>query len=85
MPLHPALACEPPASRRLRRWAPLFLFLGLIAITLVPGLIAQDRPFQRSLCDDLGQAVAACASPERTISAAMHADGAALAKPAQVH
>ena len=61
MPLHYTLASEPPASRRLRRCAPLLLFLGMLAGALVPGLIAGDRPFQTSLCDDLEHAPAACA------------------------
>jgi hypothetical protein len=60
MPLHYTLASEPPASRRLRRCAPLFLLLGILGGALLPGLIAGDRPFQTSLCDDLDQAPAAC-------------------------
>ena len=64
MPLHYTLALEPPASRRLRRCAPLLLLLGMLAGALVPGLIAGDRPFQTSLCDDLEQAPAACAPLE---------------------
>ena len=55
MPLHYTLASEPPASRRLRRCAPLLLLLGMLAGALAPGLIAGDRPFQTSLCDDLEQ------------------------------
>jgi hypothetical protein len=79
MPVHPAIACEPPASRRLRRWAPLLLFLGLIAVALLPGRIARDRPFQVSLCDDLAPAPEACAIREQALSAAMdpHALGSA--------
>ena len=84
MPLHPAIACEPPASRRLRRWAPLLLFLGLIAVVLAPGLIASDRPFQVSLCDDLAQAPEACAPRERTISAAMDPAALGSTEPGQV-
>jgi hypothetical protein len=74
MPLHHTLACEPPASRRLRRWVPLLLFLGLIAVALVPGLIANDRPFQANLCDDFEQTGSPCAPLQPTISAAMDAD-----------
>ena len=84
MPLHHMLACQPPASRRLRRWAPLLVLLGMLAATLAPGLIANDRPFQVSLCDDLEQTSPPCAPLEPTISAAMDADGPALAQPGQV-
>jgi hypothetical protein len=78
MSLH-ALACEPPASRRLRWWAPLLLVVGLIAFALAPGLIAGDRPFETSLCGDLEQASAACTELERTASA-IQADGGDLAE-----
>lgn len=83
MPLHPAIACEPPASRRLRQWAPLLLLVGLIAVALMPGLIASDRPFQVSLCDDLAPAPEACAIRERTISAAVDANALGSAEPEQ--
>ena len=56
----------------------------LLAATLAPGLIANDRPFQVSLCDDLEQTSPPCAPLEPTISAAMDADGPALAQPGQV-
>jgi hypothetical protein len=75
MSLHHALACEPPGSRRLRWLAPLLLVAGLIACTLAPGLIAGDRPFQTSLCGDLGAAPDACAELERTASAAIQPVG----------
>ena len=78
MPLHYRLASEPPASRLLRRCAPLFLLLGMLAGALVPGLIAGDRPFQISLCDDLEQAPSACAPLERSLSAVLRAGGADL-------
>ena len=72
MPLHYALASESPASRYLRRCAPLLLLLGILAGALAPGLIAGDRPFQISLCD-LEHAPAACVPLERTLSAALRA------------
>jgi hypothetical protein len=75
MPLHYILAVEQPASRRLRRGAPLLLLLGMLAGALVPGLIAGDRPFQTSLCDDLEQAPASCGLLERTLSAALRGGG----------
>jgi hypothetical protein len=78
MPLHYTLASEPPASRRLRRSAPLLLLLGILAGAPAPGLIAGDRPFQTSLCDDLEHAPAACAPLERTLSAVLRARGADL-------
>ena len=81
MPLHPAIACEPPPSRRLRRWAPLLVLLGMLAATLAPGLIAADRPFQISLCDDLERAPDACAALVRTMLATMPTDGAGLILP----
>jgi ABC-type microcin C transport system permease subunit YejE len=84
MPLHPTIACEPPKSHRLRRWAPLLLFLALIAVVLAPGLIANDRPFQVSLCEDL-EPPTACAPPERTIRAAMQVDRPGSAGPRWVH
>jgi hypothetical protein len=46
MPLHHTLACDSPASRRVRRCAPLLLVVGLTALVLAPGVIAGDRPFQ---------------------------------------
>ena len=81
MPLHHTLASEPPASRRLRRWAPLLVLLGMLTATLLPGLIAADRPFQISLCDDLEQVPDACAALVRTMSATMPTDGAGLILP----
>jgi hypothetical protein len=84
MPFHPSIASEPAASRRLRRCAPVLLFLGLIAVALAPGLIAGDRPFQTSLCDDL-EPPAACAPLARTISAAMHMDETTPAEPGLAH
>jgi hypothetical protein len=78
MPLHCTLASEPPASRRLRRCAPLLLLLAMLAGALAPGLIASDRPFHTSLCDDLEQAPAACAPLERTLSAGLRAGGGDL-------
>ena len=78
MPLHYTLISEPPASRLLRRCAPLLLLLGILAGALVPGLIVGDRPFQTSLCDDLEQAPATCAALERTLSAALRAGGGDL-------
>jgi hypothetical protein len=80
MPLHPAIACEPRASRRLRRWAPLVL-LGMLAAALAPGLIAGDRPFQTSLCDDLEQRPDACAALVHTVLATMPTNGAGLILP----
>jgi hypothetical protein len=75
MPLHYTLTSEPLASRRARRSAPLLLLLGMLVGVLAPGLIAGDRPFQTSLCHDLEHAPAACASLERTLSAALRAGG----------
>ena len=46
MSLHHTLACDSPASRRVRRCAPLLLVVGLTALVLAPGVIAGDRPFQ---------------------------------------
>jgi hypothetical protein len=80
MSLHYTLASEPPASLRLRRCAPLVLLLGMLASTLVPGLIAGDRSFQISLCDDL-EKPAACAPLERLLSAAPRAGGADPVQP----
>jgi hypothetical protein len=67
----------------LRRWAPLLLFLGLIAVALLPGRIASDRPFQVSLCDDLAQASEACALREQTLSAVMDPHALGSAEPEQ--
>jgi hypothetical protein len=69
MSLHHTLACDSPASRRLRRCAPLLLVVGLTACALAPGLIAGDGPFQTSLCGDLEQAPEACAQLGRTAAA----------------
>jgi hypothetical protein len=52
----------------------------MLAGALAPGLIAGDRPFQTSLCDDLEPASTACAPLERTLSAALRAGGADLAQ-----
>jgi hypothetical protein len=65
MPLNDAIVHETPASRRLRRCAPLLLVIGLSAAALLPGLIAGDRSFQRSLCTG-DQVPGACALPSRT-------------------
>ena len=81
MPLHHTLASAPPASRRLRRWAPLLVLLGMLTATLLPGLIAADRPFQTSLCDDLERVPDACAALVRTMLATMPTDGAGLILP----
>jgi hypothetical protein len=81
MPLHPAIACEPPASRHLRRWAPLLVLLGMLGATLAPGLIVGDRPFQTSLCDDLEQRPDACAALVDTVLATMPTNGAGLILP----
>jgi hypothetical protein len=77
MTLHHTLACDSPASRRLRRYAPLLLVGGLMALILTPGIIAADRPFQAGLCGDLEQAPEACAQLGR---AAMHELEAELAE-----
>ena len=76
MPLHPAIVREPPPSRRLRRWAPLLVLLGMLAATLVPGLIAADRPFEASLCNDLERSPDACAALVHTVLATMPTGGA---------
>ena len=73
MSLHHALACEPPASRRLRWLAPLLVVAGLTMLALAPGLIAGDRPFETSLCGHVEDAAATCAQLERTASAAVPA------------
>jgi hypothetical protein len=77
MTLHHALACDSPASRRLRRYAPLLLVGGLMALALAPGIIAGDGPFQAGLCGDLQQPTEACAQLAR---AAMHELEAELAQ-----
>ena len=69
MPLHPTLADDPPTARRFRRCAPLLLALALMAGTLAPGLIAGDRPFQTSLCGDLGRSLRPCGQTEVAASA----------------
>lgn len=78
MPPRHTLACDSPASRRLRWCAPWLLVVGLTALALAPGLIAADRPFQTSLCGDLEQPPEACAQLGR---AAMHEVEAELAEP----
>jgi hypothetical protein len=56
----------------------------MLAGTLAPGLIAGDRPFQTSLCDD--PASTACAPLERTLlSADLRACGGDLVQPDQVN
>jgi hypothetical protein len=65
MSLNRIIAYEPPASRRWRRWAPLLLLLGLIVLTLMPGAISGDRPFQISLCGDQAGGLEACAQQWR--------------------
>ena len=85
MSLHHTLACDSPASRRVRRCAPLLLVAGLTAFALAPGLIAGDRPFQTSLCAGLEQAPEACAELGRTASAALPEHKADPAAPAQAH
>jgi hypothetical protein len=84
MSLHHTLACDSPASRRLRRCAPLLLVVGLTAFALAPGLIAGDRPFQASLCGDLEQAPDACVQLARAPSAALPERADDLAEP-QAH
>jgi hypothetical protein len=76
MSLHYTLVFDSPASRRLRRYAPLLLVGGLMALALAPGIIAGDRPFQAGLCGDLEQAPEACAQLGRTV---MHELAAELA------
>jgi hypothetical protein len=61
-----AIAWDPPAARRWRRWAPVLLVLGLTALALTPGVIFGDRPFQISLCGDHGNGLEACAQHWRT-------------------
>jgi hypothetical protein len=68
MSLHPSIARESPATRRLWRCAPLLVVAALSAATLAPGLIAGDRPFQRSLCGNQ-EALDACARLWRTAAA----------------
>jgi hypothetical protein len=68
MPLSHAIMRETPASRRLPRCAPLLLAIGLSAAALLPGLIAGDRSFERSLCIS-DPAPDACALPSRTTAA----------------
>ena len=71
MSLHYSLAYDPPGSRRLRRWTPLLLIVGLAALALAPGRIAGDRPFQASVCGDLEQASEACTQLPRTVLATL--------------
>ena len=82
MPLHHTLACDSSGSRRLRRYAPLLLVVGLTALALAPGVIAGDRPFQTNFCGDLAQAPEACAQLARTAAAAIREREAGLAEPA---
>jgi peptidoglycan/LPS O-acetylase OafA/YrhL len=82
MSLHYTLACDSPASRRLRRCAPLLLVVGLTTLALAPGIISGDRPFQTSLCGYPEQALEACTQLRRTGSSAMHERAAELVEPA---
>lgn len=82
MSLHHSLARDPSACRRLRWCAPFLLVLGLMALALVPGRIAGDRPFQTSLCGHLEQAPEACAQLTRAVLAAMHEGEADLPRSA---
>ena len=61
MSLHHTIACDPPASRRWRRCAPLLLVVGLTALALAPGVIFGDGPYQISLCGDHEDGLDACA------------------------
>ena len=65
MSLHHSIARESATTRRLWRCAPLLVVAALSAATLAPGLIAGDRPFQRSLCGN-HEALDACAQVWRT-------------------
>jgi hypothetical protein len=76
MTLHYTLACDSPGSRRLRRYAPLLLVGGLVALALAPGFLAGDRPFQTDLCDDLEQAPGACAQLARAVMFELEAEQA---------
>ena len=60
MSLHHTIACDPPTSRWWRRYAPLLLVAGLMALALAPGLIFGDGPHQVSVCgaEDGGDACA---------------------------
>jgi hypothetical protein len=83
---HCTLTSEPPASRRLRRSAPLLLLLlGVLAGVLGPGLIAGDRSFQTGLCDNLEHAPAACASLEGTSSVDIRVGGGDLVQADQAN
>ena len=61
MSLHHTIACDPPASRRWRRYAPLLLVAGLTALALAPGLISGDGPHQISVCGPQEAEPDACA------------------------
>jgi hypothetical protein len=50
MSLHHTIACDPPTSRRWRRYAPLLLVVALTALALAPGVISGDGPHQISVC-----------------------------------
>jgi hypothetical protein len=54
MSLHHTIACDPPTSRRWRRYAPLLLAAGLTALALAPGVISGDGPHQISACGAQG-------------------------------
>ena len=54
MSLHHTIACDPPASRRWRRWVPLILLVALTLLVLAPGVIYSDERYQISLCGEQG-------------------------------
>ena len=68
MPLHHTIACESPASRRLRWCAPLLLAAGLTALALAPGVIFGDRPYQISLCGEHEEGKTACAQLRQALA-----------------
>ena len=61
MSLHHTIACDPPTSRRWRRYAPLLLVVGLTALTLAPGFISGDGPHEISVCGAPDGELGACA------------------------
>jgi hypothetical protein len=61
MSLHHTIACEPPASRRWRWYAPLLLALALTALALAPGVISGDGPHRISVCGTGEAGLDACA------------------------
>lgn len=52
MPLHHTIACDSPASRRWRRWAPLVVLVAITLLMLVPGLMYSEQSYPVSLCGD---------------------------------